>query len=127
MLFGGKEVLPDLDLLTMPAVQSIAGQNPGFPDWFAALDSMRTRIAQTQFDVAIIGAGAYGLPLAAFVKQLGKQAIHLGGSTQVLFGIRGRRWDDRPEVNRFYNNYWVRPSSAETPQRSDTVEQGCYW
>jgi hypothetical protein len=35
-----------------------------------------------EFDVALIGAGAYGLPLAACVKRLGKKAIHMGGVTK---------------------------------------------
>ena len=46
------------------------------------------------FDVAIIGCGAYGMPLAAMLKQAGKQAIHLGGATQLLFGIKGKRWEE---------------------------------
>lgn len=126
-LFAGKEVLPNFDLQTVKAVQTIAGTSTSFPDWFAALDSMRRTIATRDFDVAIIGAGAYGLPLAAYVKQIGKQAVHLGGSTQVLFGIKGRRWDDRPEVARYYNDYWVRPSKEEVPVFAESVEQGCYW
>ena len=41
------------------------------------------------FDVALIGCGAYGFPLAAKLKTAGKQAIHLGGVLQALFGIKG--------------------------------------
>jgi hypothetical protein len=126
-LFGQKLVLPDFDLLTLPAVQTIAGQTSGFLDWFTALDSMRQRIKALDFDVAIIGAGAYGLPLSAFVKRMGRQAIHMGGATQILFGIRGRRWDKRPEVAGFYNDYWVRPMAEETPMDAEKVEEGCYW
>lgn len=33
----------------------------------------------------------YGFPLAAHVKHKGKQAIHLGGTLQLLFGIKGNR------------------------------------
>lgn len=42
---------------------------------------MEDKIKQIDFDVCIIGCGAYGLPLAAFVKRMGKQAIHLAGGT----------------------------------------------
>lgn len=126
-LFVGKQVLPDFELLTVKAVQSIAGTPVDYPDWFAALESMQDRIAALQFDVAIVGAGAYGMPLAAFIKGLGRQAVHLGGSTQVLFGIKGRRWDDRPELAKFYNPHWTRPLPHEIPGNAQSVEQGCYW
>jgi len=45
-----------------------------------------------KFDIAIIGAGTYGLLLATYVKNPGQKSIHLGGAVQTLFGIkRGRR------------------------------------
>ena len=40
-LFAGKPVLPDFELLTLKAVQSIAGTHVDYPDWFAALQSMQ--------------------------------------------------------------------------------------
>ena len=126
-LFAKADVLPAFELTTIPAVQSIAGNSCGYASWFDALDAMCEKIASTRFDVAIIGAGAYGLPLAAFCKRLGRQAIHLGGPTQVLFGIRGRRWDTRPEVASLYNEFWIRPSAEETPVGHIKVEEGTYW
>jgi ketopantoate reductase len=90
---------------------------------------MREEVARIDFDVAIVGAGAYGLPLAAAVKDLGRQAVHLGGATQLLFGIRGRRWEvESPDdIAPLFNEHWVRPSAEETPQGSSSVEGGCYW
>ena len=81
------------------------------------------------FDVAILGCGAYGLPLAVMLKRAGKPAIYMGGSTQLLFGIKGRRWDLHfPEVVALYNDYWVRPSEEETPKNINANEdQGAYW
>ena len=46
------------------------------------------------YDICLIGAGAYGFPLAAHVKRKGKKAIHLGGALQLLFGVKGKRWED---------------------------------
>ena len=40
------------------------------------------------FDIALIGCGAYGFPLAAFVKGIGKKAVHIGGPLQLFFGIK---------------------------------------
>jgi hypothetical protein len=126
-LFADPSVLPDFQLKTLQAVQSIGGQSRGFADWFEALDWMEQQMAAEDFDVAIIGAGAYGLPLAAHAKRLGRKAVHLGGATQILFGIRGRRWDEHPFISQLYNPFWVRPLPEETPPNYTDVESGCYW
>ena len=126
-LFADARVLPTFELKTMAAVQSIAGNRTDHRDWFAALDVMCDALSRETFDVAIVGAGAYGLPLAAHVKRMGRQAVHLGGPTQILFGIRGKRWDDMPFFAALANEYWARPLPAETPAGHATVEGGCYW
>ncbi len=125
-IFADQSVLPPFDLRLIRAVQSIAGQRTAYLTWFQALDDMMSRMDAHQFDVCIVGAGAYGLPLAAHAKRAGKVAIHLGGATQILFGVRGRRWDT-DDVSHFYNQWWVRPTSGETPSGARSVEDGCYW
>ena len=87
-------LLPDFELITIQAVQSLAREKTPFNSWFDALDSMREKIANTDFDICILGCGAYGFPLASFVKDMGKKAIHLGGVTKLLFGIKGKRWEN---------------------------------
>jgi hypothetical protein len=127
-LFTDPRILPEFKSLTMvQAVQSIAGNPTRFEDWFQALDWMKDQISAADFDVALIGCGAYGFPLAAHVKRLGKIGIHLGGATQLLFGIRGKRWDQNKELARHVNEHWVRPSADETPPRAGIVENACYW
>ena len=79
------------------------------------------------FDVAIVGAGAWSLPLTAHARALGRIGIHMGGATQILFGIRGARWDDHPVIAGFYNEAWVRPGPGERPAAHEAVEGGCYW
>lgn len=125
-LFTNPRVLPQFaDLQVVRAVQSIAGNRVPFDNWFDALEHMKECIASKDFDVALIGAGAYGLPLGAFVKSLGKQAVHTGGVTQVLFGIIGKRWENwYPWL---FNEYWIRPSEEERPLNASRVEGGCYW
>ncbi len=129
MLFADPLVLPEFELKTLMPVQSIAGARCGFPDWFSALDDTCNRIAEQEFDVAIVGAGAYGLPIGAFVKGLGKQAVHMGGATQLLFGIIGRRWETEyaDTIMPLMNEHWTRPSVTETPAGAGSVEAGCYW
>jgi hypothetical protein len=127
-LFEDQRILPDFHLLTYKPLQTIAGNYVNhFSNWFEALSSMEMDILSLDFDVAIVGAGGYGLPLSASIKRSGRQAIHLGGATQLLFGIHGRRWDSRAEFQFLYNNYWVRPSEHETPSGAESVEGGCYW
>lgn len=137
-LFEHPLVYPDYELLTVKAVQSNAGVEVPFADWFEALSYMEDQISKIDFDFAIIGCGAYGLPIAAHVKRLGKKAIHLGGGSQLLFGIKGKRWDNDayhwpnlPQLNTnyssLYNEFWTRPNEAETPKSAVRVEGACYW
>lgn len=131
-LFKDPKILPDFELDVIQAVQTIAGEKSRFQNWFEALDYMKDEIAKRDFDILIVGCGAYGLPLAAYGKSLGKKAIHLGGGTQLLFGIKGKRWEEKyhGDDTRFsdlFNDYWVYPSETERPKNANKVEGGCYW
>ena len=126
-LFKNPKVLPKFELKCIKAVQSIAGNTVEFQDWFEALDSMKKQINKTDFDIAIIGAGAYGFPLAAHIKRIGKKAVHMGGMTQMLFGIKGNRWEGEKKYQHLFNEYWIKPSKNETPQNKDVVENATYW
>jgi hypothetical protein len=127
LLFKDSRVLPEFEMIVYPAVQSIGG-NSQFSSWIDALEHMKHDIAQLEFDVAILGCGGYGLPLGAYVKELGKQAIHLGGVTQCLFGIKGRRWvEDYGWDKLYFNEHWVYPAETERPEGADAVEDACYW
>jgi hypothetical protein len=122
-------LLPQFELKTIKAVQSLQGEKVKFIDWFEALDSMKNQMDQTNYDICIVGAGAYGFPLTAHAKRSGKKAIHLAGVTQLLFGIKGKRWENFlfwPYMNLF-NEHWVRPSVKENPKNANQVEGSCYW
>lgn len=119
-------ILPQFELLTIKAVQTIADSvDPRFGNWFEALDYMKVEILKLDFDIALVGAGAYGSPLCLYIKSLGKQAIQSGGATQLLFGIIGRRWEEREYVKKHINKDWKRPSDRPTGYQK--VEKGCYW
>lgn len=126
-LWQNPDVLPEFELHTIKAVQSIAGEEVPYKDWFEALHHMEQQMDAINYDIAIIGCGAYGFSLAAHAKRMGKKSVHLGGATQILFGIKGKRWDELPAVNEFYNEYWVYPSADDTPKHKERVEGGCYW
>lgn len=127
-LFSDNQMTPKYELLTIKAVQSIAGHKPdGLNDWFEALEWMKREIDEKDFDIAIIGCGAYGFPLAAYVKQIGKKAIHLGGAVQYLFGIRSNAAEQNSRLKPLMNEYWVYPSQEETPKGIEKVEDSRYW
>lgn len=130
--FEADDILPEFELITLKAVQTINfnTENIEYRDWFEALDSMIEQCKKINFDIAIIGCGAYGFPLAAAIKQMGKGAIHLGGATQILFGIIGKRWETdgyKLIIDQIKNEYWTRPILEEKPQNADEIEGGCYW
>lgn len=128
-IFPGKHTLPEFELITYKAVQSIAGNvPPQYATWFDALDAMKRDISKIEFDIAILGCGAYGMPLAAYIKRdLGCKAVHLGGNVQILFGITGSRWETDPQFKGIFNNAWVRPLPEETPSGHKTIDNNCYW
>ena len=132
-LFVNKEILPSFDILLYKSIQSIGG-NSNYSDWFEALDKMKKDIDMINFDIAVVGCGAYGLPLAAHIKRTGRKSVHMGGVTQILFGIRGARWEKPvPTMCKYgyypdlMNEYWVRPGDDEKPKTANKVEGGCYW
>ncbi len=128
LLFNDKRILPDFNLKTFKPLQTIAGnKDPRFESWFDGLKWMEDQIDNINFDVAIIGAGAYGLPLAAHIKRIGKKAVHLGGATQILFGIKGARWENKAEFEALFNKHWVKPLESEKPKGYKDIEGGCYW
>ena len=126
-LFSDPQVLPPFDLQVLAPPQTLAPATAGYGSWLEAFESLQAAVLACDFDVALLGCGAYGLPLAARIKAHGRQAIHLGGALQVLFGIRGRRWDQMPRFQALMTQAWVRPSAAETPDSAGQVDGGCYW
>ncbi len=125
-IYPGTNALPQFDLQCIKAVQTIADSvDTRFDTWFDALDYMADEAAKREFDIALIGCGAYGFQLASRIKRMGKVAIHMGGCLQTLFGIKGSRWDNK--YGSMYNDAWVYPSESETPAGFEKIENGCYW
>ena len=128
-LFNEEDTLPQFkELMCIKAVQSQANEKVNFKDWFEALDFMEKEIDKHDYEVAIIGCGAYGMSLAAHVKRQGKVAIHLGGWVQMLFGVYGERWvSQQTQYAKYINKYWIRPNDNERIKKLDTIENGAYW
>jgi hypothetical protein len=126
---GQPDVLPPFELEFVKSPYGFSKTD--FTDWLEMYRWLEHQVEscyrRAPFDVALIGCGAAGLPLAGFVKQLGAIGVHTGGATQLFFGIRGGRWDRMPEFQRFFNEAWVRPRTDETPVEAKKVDNGGYW
>lgn len=137
VLFKDPRMLPAFELETIQAVQTIGGENAGFHTWFDALDSMKQAMDEHDYDVVLTGCGAYGFPLAAHAKRRGKVGIHLGGVLQLLFGIKGKRWENpniaaeslgaKGRYLELFNDAWDYPDESLRPKAFKKVEGGCYW
>lgn len=95
-LFENQDVLPEFELYAIKAVQSIGGEcEEGYKDWFEALEAMIGQIEEMNFEVALIGCGAYSLPLVARIKKIGK------------------RWKNNSGISQTKKKYWIYPNVTE--------------
>lgn len=134
-LFQDSRVLPEFEkLITIKSIQTIGGNKSGYADWFEALECMKDEITNTDFDIALLGCGAYGMPLCAHIKRMGKKAIYMGGVLQMLFGIKGKRWVNDSKYQNIINEHFVTPGEEERPanweESKDLIDSnsvGGYW
>ena len=95
--------------------------------WKDAVTHLETQVIESGAKICLIGCGGLAMPLALRLKKKGIIAIVLGGSIQILFGIKGRRWETHPVISKFFNDAWIYPSPEEIPQNAKQIEGGCYW
>lgn len=128
-IFDANQILPQFELVCLKAVQTSGGtKDSRFTNWFEALHYMVEECKKIDFDIALIGCGAYGFLLANEIKKMGKGAIQSCGCTQMLFGVLGKRWtSDQTLMSEVINDSWTRPSLSERPEGLNNVENGCYW
>lgn len=126
LLFSGYK-FPEFKLITLKAPMTSGQRDKSGKNWFSLLDKMKFEISSIDFDIAIVAAGAYSYPIANYVKNIGKIGIHAGGGLQLFFGIMGNRWNNSPEILKYLNQDWTRPSKEETPENATEVEGACYW
>ena len=61
-LFPGTDILPEFELKTLKAVQTAGSAvDPRFSTWFDALDYMCGECEKIDFDIALLGCGAYSI------------------------------------------------------------------
>jgi hypothetical protein len=95
--------------------------------WRSAVAWIVEQVLKTKATFAIVGCGALSLPVCYALKNAGISSIHLGGATQILFGIKGKRWLQHSVISTFFNDAWMFPLAHEIPSLAGDVEGGCYW
>lgn len=108
--------------------KTIHGQ--GFSNWKSEYLRLWDYIKECHFDVALLGCGSFGLPLGGRIKGMGCSAIHMGGCLQNMFGVKGKRWVDRPDYSCFMNDNWVSPYHTEIPtnvKNFSPIDGPCYF
>lgn len=117
---------PKMELLFLRAPLTQGGLDDG-SSYSSHLSTLKNQMSLLNFDIALVSAGAYSLPLANHAKNMGKVGVHAGGALQIFFGVTGQRYDNYSQVQRFFNIDWKRPFVHERPANWQKIEDGCYW
>lgn len=126
LLFKDKDMLPEFELHTLKSVMVLTPEDNIYGTIIDVVNDTYEKAMAIDFDIAILGCGQVGMLLAGMFKRQGKQAIYMGGALQLMFGIRGKRWDNKEEYAELFNEHWIYPVE-EPPAGAKRIEGGCYW
>jgi hypothetical protein len=108
-------------------LRAIGKRGPYLPLRALEPDHVVNRVMEQDADIVLIGCGGLGMVIGHELRMRGKVCIVMGGAIQVLFGIKGRRWQNHSIISTFWNDAWVWPRLEDTPAGADEVESSCYW
>ena len=121
-IFENPNILPKFTLIPYKTIQAYGGKNPDYSSYIEVLQKMKADISQFDFDIALIGAGAYAMPLGKHIKDMGKIAITTCGATQLFFGIKGARWLRQGILSDLITDYWVDLPEEEQPKFDENAK-----
>jgi hypothetical protein len=99
-----------------------------YPTVLDLFQDITRRLDRMDFDVALIAAGGLALPIASYIKNMGKVGIDLGGHLQIVFGVIGQRWRNWEDWRRdYFNEHWVDMPASYKPKEMDVCDAGAYW
>lgn len=110
-----------------PLLANGNAQWPNASNYREAIQDVVERTLMQKAEVAIIGCGGLGMIIGSELKKMGLQCILMGGATQILFGIKGKRWLSHDIISKFFNDAWVFPPISCIPGNALRIEGGCYW
>ncbi|MDB4769546.1 hypothetical protein OAG24_01135 [bacterium] len=122
---------PDFELKIVKSFYSTKGNEP-HSGWTETYEILSSAIQAEEFDVAILGCGGYGMPLASVIKKMGKVAICAGGFTVAYFGIKYKRIVEQNKERGWHEKYihnenWIFPLEEDKPEMPLAIEGGCYF
>ena len=81
------------------------------------------------FTQQFMGHADFGTTYNKYFKPLKEQkkiCIVLGGALQILFGVKGNRWNKHEVISKFFNQHWIKPLPHEVPNGATIKEVlGC--
>lgn len=95
--------------------------------FFQRLDALERQVCSAGNNFVLVGAGGYGHLLAKRLSRKGYVVMVIGGGIQILFGIIGKRWENREDFREMFNEHWTKPHPNDVPKGFNLVENGCYW
>jgi len=110
-----------------PLLANGSAQWPNASNYREAIQDVVERTLVQKAEIAIIGCGGLGMIIGSELKKSGVQCIVMGGATQILFGIKGKRWLSHDVISKFFNDAWVFPPISCIPSNALRIEGGCYW
>jgi hypothetical protein len=129
-LFPGRTWFKDCEFQFIQPPLTLAGNHANL-NWEAHYDrfiSSSQFSELTEFDVALVAAGGYGMLIANHIyTNLKKSVMYIGGALQIFFGVIGKRWFNNREILNLTNDDWIRPTKDDKPPNFAKVERGCYW
>lgn len=122
------EVLPNISVVSLLPPQTQALEVSG-STWLTRLEKVKREVDRhvREVDAVLVAAGSYGMPLAAHAHVSGKPVAYMGGAMQLLFGIRGARWEGSSELDSVRGEGWLTLPPNRRPRGSRLVERGAYW
>ncbi len=121
--FNPEEIIP----LEFPYGFAKATQER-YSDVISLYNEICQKITDIKFDAALVSAAGLNIPIVSHIKRIGKVGIALGGHLQVVFGVLGKRWKERPEwMENYVTDSWLPMAEEYKPEVSDVADQGAYW
>jgi len=126
-----------VEVIRSPLPPSICGgdiyyNDEKIEDWVQSSEMICDMIDDVDFDVALVGAGAYAPVLASHIKQKNKSVITTCGATQLFFGVKGKRWSKNNAKHcEVFNESWIYPVDEDIPTNLKFFEAfeggNAYW
>jgi|TARA_B100001741_G_C16528275_1_gene588208 hypothetical protein len=127
-----------VDVIRSPFSPSVCGGDIFYGDkkindWIESSEMICDFIDDVDFDIALIGAGAYAPVLASYIKSKNKSVVTTCGATQLFFGVKGKRWteNDNNAHHKVIDDNWIFPIKEDLPTNLKFIESfeggNAYW